>query len=271
MRLPVLLRPRAVVIFDVDGVLVASPHERAWRDSLAGLMRGAWASVASHTTWRPDAFTSELYQSEVAGKPRLAGAHAVLVHFGVPDAASRAREYAAAKQVCLLELIAQGEICAYDDALALVVALLQRGYALAVASSSKNANMLLAQIDLHGFAQRAGLDRTVLASRRSLLDAFDANVCGRDVGRGKPEPDLFLLAARELGVPPSRCVVVEDAPAGVQAAKAGGMGAVGIARAADAPLLRDARADCVVERLDIEALMPLLARANCAAAMPSTN
>ena len=61
---------------------------------------------------------------------------------------------------------------------------------------------------------------------------------------------MFLTAADELGVPPEQAVVMEDAAAGVQAAKAGGMGAIGIARKDDAELLAAAGADIVVATLD---------------------
>jgi HAD superfamily hydrolase (TIGR01509 family) len=59
-------------------------------------------------------------------------------------------------------------------------------------------------------------------------DLFHATVSGRDVRLGKPEPECFLLAAERLGVPPSRCVVVEDAPAGITAALRAGMRCVAI-------------------------------------------
>ncbi|MFZ5833121.1 MAG: HAD family hydrolase [Planctomycetota bacterium] len=58
---------------------------------------------------------------------------------------------------------------------------------------------------------------------------FASVVTGRDVSRGKPDPEVFLIAAQRLGVPPMRCVVIEDAPVGVQAAKAAGMAAIGMA------------------------------------------
>jgi beta-phosphoglucomutase-like phosphatase (HAD superfamily) len=61
---------------------------------------------------------------------------------------------------------------------------------------------------------------------------------------------MFLAAAHELGTAPQDSVVMEDAPAGVQAAKAGDMAAIGIARANDAPLLAAAHADIVVTTLD---------------------
>ena len=68
--------------------------------------------------------------------------------------------------------------------------------------------------------------------------------------RGKPDPALFLLAAEALAVPPTRCLVVEDAPAGIAAARAAGMAALGIARLGDEALLRAAGAGLVVTSLD---------------------
>ena len=79
---------------------------------------------------------------------------------------------------------------------------------------------------------------------------FDANVCGRDFAHGKPAPDIFLAAAAELGLPPGQCVVIEDAQSGVQAAKAGGMACIGVARLDDIALLQAAGADWVVTSLD---------------------
>jgi beta-phosphoglucomutase-like phosphatase (HAD superfamily) len=84
----------------------------------------------------------------------------------------------------------------------------------------------------------------------TLLEYFDADLSGRDFAHGKPDPEIFLASARELGVAPEDAIVMEDAAAGVQAAKAGGMGAIGIARADDAELLAAARADIVVTSLD---------------------
>jgi beta-phosphoglucomutase len=85
---------------------------------------------------------------------------------------------------------------------------------------------------------------------RSLLDMFTANDCGRELTRGKPNPEIFLLAAAALGVEPARCFVAEDAPAGIEAACAGGMTALGVARLGDAVGLRAAGANLVVTSLD---------------------
>ena len=210
-------------VFDVDGVLLASPHERAWREALIGYAP-------------PREFTTALYQAEVAGKPRLDGARAALRALGVADADRRAGAYAVAKQVKLEALICAGAVKAFPDALRLVEALGALGAPLAVASSSKNANQMMRPIRL--------------ASGQGLLSAFKANVCGRDLKRGKPDPEIFLLAAEELGVEPRDCFVAEDAPAGIEAARAAGMTALGVARLGDAGPLRAGGADLVVTTLD---------------------
>jgi beta-phosphoglucomutase len=85
-------------IFDVDGVLVDSPHELAWRESLQRLMKGEWGEIRDQTSWTPERFTPAVYQQVMAGKPRMAGARAALEYFGVPDVEARAEQYAAAKR-----------------------------------------------------------------------------------------------------------------------------------------------------------------------------
>jgi beta-phosphoglucomutase len=209
------------VIFDVDGVLLKSPHEAAWREALEGFAD-------------PARFTTQVYQAEVAGKPRLDGARAVLKALGVPEA--RAEDYAAKKQARLEALIGDGHVEAFPDALRFVAAVAGLKLPMAVASASKNANRMLAPLQLDDGSP--------------LLKAFAANVCGLDVRHGKPDPEIFLAAARELGVAPGLCLVVEDAPAGIEAARAGGMAGLGVARLGDQNLLRGAKADLVVTTLD---------------------
>ena len=84
-------------IFDVDGVLLASPHEQAWREALQGFAD-------------PARFTTAIYEIHVAGKPRLVGARAALDALGVPDADRQTVAYAERKQKRLEELIHTG-IC----------------------------------------------------------------------------------------------------------------------------------------------------------------
>lgn len=217
-------------IFDVDGVLLASPHEQAWREALDGLVD-------------PAHFTTAMYQADVAGKPRLSGARAALEALGVGEAGPLAAAYAERKQQRLEALIDMGSVIAFPDALRFVQAVAALGLRIAVASSSKNANRMIKSIRLE--------------SGQSLLDVFAVNVCGRDLPHGKPDPAIFLLAAAELGVAPGHCFVAEDAPAGIEAARAGLMTALGVARLGDADLLAAAGADLVVTSLDEVAIHDL--------------
>jgi beta-phosphoglucomutase-like phosphatase (HAD superfamily) len=159
-----------------------------------------------------------------------------LERIGSPQAALRVEEYAEKKQAMIDQLIEAGEFEAFPDAVRFAVALKAAKYRLALASSSKNA--------------AAMLRRLALPDGGTLLSLFNADLSGVDVPRGKPDPALFLLAAKALDIPPSQCLVVEDAPAGIKAAHAGGMAALGIARLDDEALLRAAKADLVVTSLD---------------------
>lgn len=216
-------RTLAAAILDVDGVLLVSPHEQAWRDALPGLAD-------------PTRFTTALYQTHVAGRPRRAGALAALRALGVAEAERHAADYAERKQQCLLEIIGRGAVAAYPDALRFLGVLAALGWRLAAASSSKHATAML--------------QAARLPSGQPLLEAFVVNVCGRAVAVGKPDPTLFLLAAAELGVPPAQCLVVESTPAGIAAAVTGGMGALGVSRQHDRTGLLAAGADLVVNDLD---------------------
>ena len=238
-------------IFDVDGVLVDSPHEKAWRESLRELMDTEWNDIRGQTTWSPGAFTSQVYQEQLSGKPRMSGARAALEYFHVPDDHDlRLAEYAVRKQEMVVRLIEAGDFTAYPDALRFIIAVKDTGIGVAAASSSKNAQLFLRKIRLDTFAQQQGITSASLRQGLTLLDFFDADVSGRDFAHGKPHPEMFLTAARELGVAPHAAMVIEDAAAGVEAAKAGHMAAIGIARSNDAGLLARAGADIVVTTLD---------------------
>jgi beta-phosphoglucomutase len=237
-------------IFDVDGVLVDSPHEKAWRESLRELMENEWSDIRDQATWSPEAFTSQVYREYMSGKPRMSGASAALEYFKVPDAGTRVAEYADRKQQMVVRLIEAGDFHAYPDALRFVIAVKDAGLLIADASSSKNAGLFLRKIRLDTFAEEQGISSPSVRPGLVLLDYFDADVSGRDFAHGKPDPEIFLTAAHELGVEPANAMVIEDAAAGVQAAKAGGMAAIGVARADDAALLEGARAGIVVTTLD---------------------
>jgi trehalose/maltose hydrolase-like predicted phosphorylase/beta-phosphoglucomutase-like phosphatase (HAD superfamily) len=245
-------------IFDVDGVLVDSPHELAWRESLQRLMETEWRQVRDQTSWTPERFTSDVYQQVMAGKPRMAGARAALEYFGVPDVETRAERYGAAKQEQIMRLISEGRFMAFPDALRFILAVKATGIRVAAASSSKNAKLFLERIRLDTFAAEQRLDYDFIRPRMTLEEVFDADISGRDFPRGKPDPAIFLTAAAELGCRPAGCFVVEDAASGIQAAKAGNMAAVGVARLDDRDLLVDAGADLVVGSLD-DVSLPALA------------
>lgn len=90
-----------------------------------------------------------------------------------------------------------------------------KGKKLAVGSSSKNTRTIMERIGLWG--------------------AFDAVADGNDIAKSKPDPEVFLVAAAKLGLPADRCVVVEDAYAGIAAGKAAGMKTVGVGTAQNCP------------------------------------
>lgn len=246
-------------IFDIDGVLLDTPHERAWRLALEQLMAGPWRAEQPQTAFIPGAFTSAVYQGHVAGKPRIAGAQAALAYFHVPDPdGSRARQYAEVKQRLLLQLAQRGDFHAYDDAVRFLLSVKAAGMRICAASSSQNADMFLKAISVGAWCRAHSLEYPFVAPDTTLLEMFDANVNGWHVARGKPDPELFLTAARQLGYQPEECFVVEDAPAGIAAAKAGGMLGIGVARHHDEQGLRDARADTVVTTLDAVDIATLL-------------
>jgi trehalose/maltose hydrolase-like predicted phosphorylase/beta-phosphoglucomutase-like phosphatase (HAD superfamily) len=248
-------------IFDVDGVLVDSPHELAWREALRELMEGDWRDLRDRTSWTAERFTPGVYQQVMAGKPRMAGARAGLEYFGIPDVDARVEQYAAGKQERVVRLIEEGRFMAFPDALRFILAVKDLGIRIAAASSSKNARLFLERIRLDTFAAEQRLDHDFVRPGMTLQELFDADISGRDFPRGKPDPAIFLTAAEELGVPPRACFVVEDASSGIEAAKAAGMVALGVARMDDRDALLEAGADLVVPTLD-DVSPPALADGN---------
>lgn len=169
--------PAVAVIFDIDGVVINSPHERAWREALAGFTD-------------PTRFTSAFYQAYVAGKPRLDGARAALTTLGVADTPEA---YAVRKQARMEQLIEAGKFTAFADAVRLLRALRGAGVPIAAASSSKNANHMLEQIPVPPYG--------------TLRSIFTANLCGRDEPRGKPARRYFWPPRRRWRCrrPPVSC------------------------------------------------------------------
>lgn len=111
----------------------------------------------------------------------------------------------------------------YPGITGLMNTLAAAGARLAVASSSRNARAVLGRLGLTG--------------------RLDAVVDGNDAPRSKPDPQVFLVAAERVGMPPDRCVVIEDAASGVEAALAAGMAVVGVG-----PSERVGRAQVRVDR-----------------------
>jgi beta-phosphoglucomutase len=110
-------------------------------------------------------------------------------------------------------------------------------------------------------APRANVELITEITRSKHL--FDAVSCAEDTTRGKPDPQVFLVAAQKLGVEPKRCVVVEDAVAGVEAARNGGMKCIAVSFVGHHPeeKLRAAGAELVVptlERVSVQTIRDLL-------------
>ena len=124
------------------------------------------------------------------------------------------------------QAVRSGEIRPFAGAVPLLQDLRARGWRLALATSTERPRMA------------ARLANT------GILELFDAAVTGDEVVHGKPAPDIFLLAARRVGVEPGRCWVVEDSLAGVEAGLAGGMRVAAVAGTFEAVEL--AAADRVV-------------------------
>lgn len=118
---------------------------------------------------------------------------------------------------------------------ALVERLLRQGMPLALASSSK----------------RSWIDATLRSI--GLSDAFGIIVAGEDVEHGKPAPDIYLLAAHRLGVPPDRCLAIEDSPNGVLSASRAGMTVLGVRTPYTAHLHLDGAARVVDSLVDVDA------------------
>jgi beta-phosphoglucomutase len=129
----------------------------------------------------------------------------------------------------------------------------------------EGARELVESLRIAGFRTAVGSSGPPLNVQRAvdglaLAHPFDAIVTGRDVKRSKPDPECFLLAASKVGVDPSRCVVFEDAPAGITAAKAAGMRCIAITSKGHTPE-RQSAADLIfptVREVTVAAVTRLL-------------
>nr|WP_255465797.1 beta-phosphoglucomutase family hydrolase [Cellulomonas sp. APG4] len=244
------LPPQEAVIFDMDGVVTdtATLHAEAWRQLFDMVLADPrTAGAASAEPFDTDAD----YRRYVDGRAREDGVAAFLAARGLDiplgtrqDAAGEwtVHGLGARKNEIYLHLIADRGVEAFPGTVGLLERLRAGGVPVALVTASRNAAALLTAAGLSG--------------------AFDVVVDGERAGElglaGKPDPATFLQAAHELGVSPDRVAVVEDAVAGVQAARRGGFGlVVGVARAGQRSELEDAGAHLVVEdvaQLDLGAL-----------------
>ena len=231
----------SAVIFDTDGVVTdtATVHARAWK-ALFDEFLASLPSVAGEEH-RP--FTDDDYRRFVDGKPRFDGVASFLGSRGMvlPHGAPTDDENAIticglgnAKNRHFREALTQQGVQAFDTTIALVESLRSHGVAVAVVSASENCAAVLEQ---------AGVS-----------SLFDVRVDGLDsiaLGLpGKPDPAIYMEAARRLGVDPERAAIVEDAIAGVEAGRRGGFGLViGVDRTGDGSELRRRGADVVVTDL----------------------
>lgn len=233
--LPDLTRYDAV-LFDLDGVLTptAEVHMAAWRAMFEELF----------AQWRVEPpYTDADYYEHLDGKKRYDGVAALLrsrdieVPWGEPDDPPIANTVCGIgnrKNEVFARLLRSQGIVPYPGSMRLLARLQDAGVPVAVVSSSKNADEVLAAA---GIRDRFGV-------------VMDGVIAERDGLASKPAPDVFLTAARMLGVDPARAVAVEDALSGVRSAAAGGFGlVVGVDRGVGADLLADAGADVVVSDL----------------------
>lgn len=230
-------------IFDLDGVVTntARVHALCWKRLFDEVLHRH--SDQTGEPFRPFDADAD-YLAHVDGKPRFDGVRDFLRSRGITLPEGNSDDEPEQETVAGLgnrknryfneHLQSQG-VEIFESTVALLRDLRKRSKKLALASSSRNAGPVLAA---------AG-----------LTDLFEARVDGNDIGRlglnGKPAPDLFLLAAKQLGTDPDRAIVFEDAISGVAAGRAGGfVHVVGIDRAGTPDALRDAGADIVVSDLE---------------------
>ena len=210
-------------IFDLDGVITrtARLHALAWKR-----MFDAFLEARDDGTGEPHApfDIEDDYRTYVDGRPRYEGAQVFLdargidLPFGEPDDAPGDGTVCALgnrKNEIFRELVQEEGVETWVDAIERIGAWRDRGIKTALITSSRNGRFILEQAN--------------------LTDLFDVRIDGLDAADegldGKPAPDVFLAAARRLGVDPSDAVVIEDAVAGVEAGRAGGFGLViGVAR-----------------------------------------
>jgi beta-phosphoglucomutase len=201
------------IIFDMDGVLVLSgdAHFKAWHSvaAKAGIDLSYEAFTHTFGLTNPDVIRL-VWKREVSAHDQAAIANA--------------------KEAMYRDLVRESPPLA-PGLIPLLESFAQAGFVMGIGSSAPREN-----VDL-------------LLDASGIRRFFAAISDGGMVKRGKPAPDVFLLAAQLAGANPARCAVIEDAPAGIQAAIAAGMVPVGVATTHDAGALRNAGATRVVGAL----------------------
>jgi HAD superfamily hydrolase (TIGR01509 family) len=179
------------VIFDMDGVLVDSyaAHLESWRI----LAREIGAEISDEEFDHTFGRTSR---------------DIIRLLFDITDA-ERVRAYDQRKEALYREIV-RDDVPEMPGATALLAHLAGRGIALGVGTSGPREN-----IDL-------------VCDALGWNGLLSVRVTGADVTNGKPDPEIFVTGASRLGVLPAECVVIEDAPAGIEAAKRGGMHCIGL-------------------------------------------
>ena len=226
-------------IWDVDGVIVDSPHELAWR------------LTAEMAPWNVDEgrLDSGFYHEYVSGRPRYEGGNAILERLGVYERLGAEtddekeeilEQYCTRKNELFKELVGEGRFEVFETSVAMIVEAHARGVIQAMASASKNAKNLITQITGDHIS---GIPDT-------LYSLFEVDASGLS---GKSKPEIFAFAAERLHELSSgrikHYIVFEDAPSGIEAGKENGMFCVGIRRIGDRSILIDAGADIVVDDL----------------------
>jgi len=183
------------VLWDMDGTLVDSVqlHWRAWRETMAD----EGISITR------DQFLSSFGQRNDAIIPLWLGAGA---------APERVRKIETAKENRFRQIVRDAGVLPLPGAVTWVNRLSESGWLQAVASSAPRANV------------------EAVLEKMGATSYFQAIVSAEDVRRGKPDPEVYLLAASRMGAVPDRCIVVEDAAAGLEGARRAGMFRMGVNR-----------------------------------------
>ena len=211
------------VIWDMDGVLIDSGefHYAAWGETLNALCR------------RP--LTLEDFR-RTFGQRNSEMLRAVL---GADITEDEIDLLATEKEQRYRTLVRTRGIQPLPGVLMWLESLHQAGWRHAIASSAPRLNLDAILDTVH------------------IGNYFDALVTAEDVSRGKPDPEVYLAAARKLGVPPERCIVIEDAPAGVEGARRAGMACIGVLTSHDhldaditTPTLRELPIDAANKLID---------------------